>query len=63
MTDKPKRSKYEVVGPRVVADAQPGETIELDEDDPRTQALIDAGHVKRVSGGTAKRGPQDTDAA
>lgn len=36
---------FKVIGNRTVAEVAPGGTIELDEDDPRTAALVTAKHL------------------
>lgn len=41
--------RYEVIGPRNINGAAPGETVTLDDDEFNIAALVEAGHVKPVS--------------
>jgi hypothetical protein len=38
--------RFKVTGNHMVAGVDPGKTVELDPDDPRTLALIRAGHLE-----------------
>lgn len=49
---------YRVVGPRAVGGAEPGETVELTLTEGQEAALIEAGHIARVSKKTQARGPE-----
>jgi hypothetical protein len=41
--------RYEVIGPRKIAGAAPGDTVMLDDDEFNIAALVEAGHVRPVS--------------
>lgn len=40
--------RFKIIGTHRVAGVDPGGTVELDEDDPRTTALLRAGHLEPV---------------
>ncbi len=40
--------RFKVVGNHSVAGVAPGKIVELDEDDPKTVALVRAGHLEPV---------------
>lgn len=51
--------RFKVTGNHTVAGVDPGKTVELDESDPRTQALVRAGHLaaqKAASTKSAEKG-------
>lgn len=41
-------AKYKIIGPRPVAGADPGKTVELDLPEANIAALVKAGHIAQV---------------
>lgn len=51
--------RFKVVGNHTVSGVAPGRTVELDPDDPRTKALVKAGHLAaRRSKPVGESGPE-----